>query len=425
MADGTISAMRASNLGLVGKYWHVGIPVIAVAFLSSALSIGSSNYAFGFYVDPLEDTFSWSRTDIGFSLSLAAIASLTTPYIGRLMDTYGARPIMVGSLLLLGISFVIRPLMTELWHLYALSIVQFAAFSGTNVLPMGRLVGLWFPNARGRVMGIAMMGNNFGGLTIPKLTTYLLVVSSWQFAFLVTGLIAFAIAAMALFIVRERPKSIETAVNGLAQKTTQRTSVVGLTVRQVLRTSTFYYMTIATALGAFTYSALLPHISTHLIDEGTDSATVGTLFALLAACGMGGKVVFGFLSDKYSARHAMMLSLGGQTVFITFIALFPTGVHLWILVPIFGFFFGAYGVLVTLLVQECFGLKYFGSVSGVSGIVAVVPTVVGPLIAGASSDHLGSYAPAFIGVAITFVIAIVLLTQVRRPLETLLEENPA
>lgn len=274
-------------------------------------------------------------------------------------------------------------------------------------------------------MGIAMMGNNFGGLTIPKLTTYLLVVSSWQFAFLVTGLIAFAIAAMALFIVRERPKSIETAVNGLAQKTTQRTSVVGLTVRQVLRTSTFYYMTIATALGAFTYSALLPHISTHLIDEGTDSATVGTLFALLAACGMGGKVVFGFLSDKYSARHAMMLSLGGQTVFITFIALFPTGVHLWILVPIFGFFFGAYGVLVTLLVQECFGLKYFGSVSGVSGIVAVVPTVVGPLIAGASSDHLGSYAPAFIGVAITFVIAIVLLTQVRRPLETLLEENPA
>ncbi len=413
--------MRASNLGLFGKYWHVGIPVIGVAFLSSALSIGSSNYAFGFYVDPLEDAFDWSRTDIGFSLSLAAIASLTTPYIGRLMDTYGARPIMVGSLLILGISFVLRPLMTELWHLYALSIVQFAAFSGTNVLPMGRLVGLWFPKAKGRVMGIAMMGNNFGGLTISKLTAYLLVVSTWESAFLVTGLIAFGIAAMAFLIVNERTQRFETVLDGVGQKTLQGTNVVGLTVRQVLKTSTFYYMTVATALGAFTYSALLPHISTHLLDEGMDNATVGTLFALLAAFGMGGKAAFGFLSDRYSARIAMMLSLGGQTVFITFIALFPTGVHLWALVPIFGFFFGAYGVLVTLLVQECFGLKYFGSVSGVSGIVGVIPTVAGPLIAGASSDHLGSYAPAFIGVAVTFAIAIVLLTQVKRPLETLAE----
>lgn len=416
--------MRVANLDLFGKYWHVGIPVIVVAFLASALSIGSSNYAFGFYIDPLESAFHWSRTDIGFSLSLAAISSLTTPYVGRLMDTYGARPIMVGSLLLLGISFVLRPLMTELWHLYALSIVQFTAFSGTNVLPMGRLVGLWFPKARGRVMGIAMMGNNFGGLTVSKLTAYLLVVSSWESAFLVTGLIAFGIAAMAFLIVHERTQQIEEAVDEIGRKAAQGATRVGLTVRQVLRTPTFYYMTGATALGGFTYSALLPHISTHLLDEGMDNGTVGTLFALLAVFGMGGKATFGYLSDRYSARIAMMLSLGGQTLFIVFIALFPTGNQLWVLVPIFGFFFGAYGVLVTLLVQECFGLRYFGSVSGVSGIVGVIPTVAGPLIAGASSDHLGSYAPAFIAVAVTFVIAIVLLTQVKRPLESLANPQP-
>ena len=149
-----------------------GLLIVGIVFLSSALSIGASNYAFGFYVEPLEETFGWSRTAISASLSFGAIGSLTAPLLGRFMDNYGARPLLAGSLALFGLSFVLRPLMTELWHFYALSFLQFFMFSGMNMLPAGRLVGLWFPKSKGRAMGFAMMGNNFGGLTVPVLTGY-------------------------------------------------------------------------------------------------------------------------------------------------------------------------------------------------------------------------------------------------------------
>ena len=140
-----------------------------------------------------------------------------------------------------------------------------------------------------------------------------------------------------------------------------------------------------------------------------------TLASLLAGFGMGGKLAFGYLSDRYSARQAMMLSLAGQIVFITLIAYFPTGNQIWIVVPLFGFFFGAFGVLGTLLVQECFVLRYFGSISGISGMIGIIPTVTGPLIAGGSSDILGSYAPAFVFTGFTFILAIGLLSILKHP----------
>ena len=397
-----------------------GLLIVGIVFLSSALSIGASNYAFGLYVEPLEETFGWSRTAISASLSFWAIGSLTAPLLGRFMDNYGARPLLAGSLAMFGLSLVMRPLMTELWHFYALSILQFFAFSGMNMLPAGRLVGLWFPKSKGRAMGFAMMGNNFGGLTIPVLTGYILAVATWGSAFMVTGILAFAVALLASLFVHERTNHMAAATreDGSSPATS---GVAGLTVKEALRTDAFYYVTAATALGSFTYSALLPQISTHLLDQGTDNATVVTLLSLLAGFGMAGKGIFGFLAERFTARIAMMLSLGGQTALISVIVAYPVGIHLWVVVPIFGFFFGAYGVLITLLLQDNFGLKYFGSIAGLSGLVGMLAAVAGPLMAGVSFDYLDSYGPAFMAVAALFVTAILLLTRVKSPMQRLAE----
>ncbi len=411
---------RAADIALrARRREYDGFLIVGIVFLSSALTIGASNYAFGLYVEPLEEAFGWSRTAISASLSFWAIGSLTAPLLGRFMDNYGARSLLAGSLALFGVSLVIRPMMTELWHFYALSLLQFFAFSGMNMLPAGRLVGLWFPRSKGRAMGFAMMGNNFGGLTVPALTGYVLAAASWGTAFVVTGLLAFAVAFMATLFVHERTP--DRVGDGGGADASSPAGIGGLTVKQALRSDAFYYVTVATALGSFTYSALLPQISTHLLDQGTGQATVVTLLTLLAGFGMAGKGIFGYMAERFTARIAMMISLAGQTALISVIVAYPVGLHLWVVVPIFGFFFGAYGVLITLLLQENFGLKYFGSIAGLSGLVGMIAMVAGPLMAGASFDYLDSYGPAFLGVAALFVTAILLLTRVKSPMQRLAE----
>ena len=77
--------------------------VLGTLFLAAGVNVGSSNYAFGLFVEPLEEAFGWSRTAISASLSFTAVGSLASPIIGRLMDRHGARPLLVISLLLMGI----------------------------------------------------------------------------------------------------------------------------------------------------------------------------------------------------------------------------------------------------------------------------------------------------------------------------------
>ena len=231
--------MRASHSALYGHLAYYGWLVVGTVFLSSAISIGPG-YAFGLFIEPLEGSFEWPRTAISASLSFAAVGSLTSPILGRLMDRHGARPLMVVSLLIMGVSFLLRPLMTELWHWYVLSFFQYVALSGSTGLPAGRLVAIWFPKTRGRVMGLTTMGNNFGGLTIPLMTGFMLASGNWEGAFLLLAGLSFFIAFMSLVLVREFPDGPSTASGlgngGPAPKLT------GPTVGEAIRRGSFYLL---------------------------------------------------------------------------------------------------------------------------------------------------------------------------------------
>ena len=415
--------MRAGDLAARARAEYDGWIIIGIVFLAAGLTIGASSYAFGLFVEPLERSFDWPRTAISASLSFMAVSSVTAPIIGRAMDRYGARPVMAVSLIVFGASFLARPFIQELWHLYALSFVEFVAFSGAAALPAGRLVGLWFPDRRGRMMGVATMGINFGGLTVPLLVGAVMASggdwpivggggdASWRAAYAVIGCISFALAAVSLAVVHER-----TGDGGAgARPSTATPALSGWTVREALRTRGFYALTLSLALGNFTYGAILPHVGAHLRVEGLSDAVVLTAVALMATFGMSGKLLFGFVAERITARRTLMMTMTGQVLAVLLMAAWPSGPLVWVSVPMYGLFMGSFGVLSTLVVQESYGLRYFGSISGLAGMASVVSMVLGPVMAGASADFTGGYGVAFVGIAATFVVAALSLTQLHGP----------
>ena len=389
-----------------------GALIIAVVFSSTAVAVGVSQYAFGLFIVPIEETFGWTRTEISASLSFAAVGGLSAPFLGRAMDRFGARPIIVLSLAVFGLSFCLRPLMTELWHWYALSFLQFVTFSGLTVLPAGRLVAAWFPRIRGRMTGIAATGNNVGGLVMPLFIAALLAAMPWSEASMVIGIASFAIAGAALLVIREAPP----AAAAQARRDAAGERTAGLAgalpdreLRDTLRTSTFYAVLAAITLGTFTYGTILPHVLAHLVNEGMANATALSALGTLAGAGICGKLVFGWLSERFTARRMMMSNLIGQAAFT---ALLAGAAHTGVLViaaPLYGLFMGGFGALYILLVQESFGMRHYGSVMGLVNLGTVVSFGLGPLIAGASYDSSGSYDTAFLIVCGLFVAGAVSL----------------
>ena len=389
--------------------FHRGWAIAAACFLASSVAVGGSQYSFGHFVEPLENTFGWTRTQIGLSLSLIAFGSFISPLIGSLIDKHGSRRIMAFSMAVFGISYLVRPFMTELWHWYFLSVVQSFSIVGASMLPPGKLVGLWFPENRGRVIGITAMGNNFGGMVIQPIIAFLVTAYNWKVGYAVVGVLGILVSIYSYLVVKD-PDSVS---KGMLKPGKKTEILTGFTLKEAIRTKTFYAITFAILCGTFTYSSLLPQVSSHLIINGVRESTASIAVSLFATCGMVGKFIFGNLSDKYGPRMALVLDLCGQAIFASLLIYAGDGLPVWVIVPAMGFFLGAFGALYQLIVIDAFGVKHFGAIMGVIAISNAVPSFLGPIIAGMSFDMTGSYAVAFVITSIIFVLGAVSLKLTR------------
>ena len=383
--------------------------VLGTLFLAAGVNVGSSNYAFGLFVEPLETTFGWSRTAVSASLSFTAVGALASPIIGRIMDRHGARPVLVISLALMGISFLVRPAMTELWHWYGLSFLQFIGISGITALPAGRLIAIWFPASKGRIMGITIAGVNFGGITIPFIVNVALGASGWQAAYVAMGVIAVALAALALVFIQEYPPEVQDGTSG--QREGASAAMSGLPLSAATRTRSFYAIVGALALGTFAHAGVFPQLIPHFKELGVPSTWAVITVSVMAVTGLVSKPTFGYLSERMTARRAMMLTLSGQCVGSVLLVFSPATA--WVGLPIFGISMGAHSALMPLLVQESFGPRYFGSIMGTVTMFTLIPFGLAPIIAGRTFDVTQSYTLAYLGFAALFVIAALGLTQMR------------
>ncbi len=395
---------------------HRGWLVASAAFLVATVSIGSYQYIFGLFVEPLEETFGWSRTQISASLSFVALGTLTGPLVGGMLDRYGSRPVMVVSIALTGLSFALRPLMTELWHLYAISALQFAAFNGTVMLPAGRLVGIWFREGRGRALGLTMMGNNFGGLALTPLIGAILVVSSWQTAYYaVAGMFLAVLVYTLAFVSEDAPQAPGGEPAGPSPPRRARPALTGATLHEALRSRDFYILAVVMPIGSLAFAVLLPHLIANLTHAGVSVGVASGALSVLAGAGMAGKVAFSALAERITGRRTLMVSF---SVTIAGIALMidPGPIPLvWVSATLFGFGMGAFGPVYTMVVQDNFGLRSFGAISGLLSLTSGVTFAAGPVLGGLAYDLADTYRPVFIAVAAVIGAGVALLTLLRAP----------
>ena len=301
-----IDSSRPSRRPFRGYY------VALVVFLSTGLSIGMAQYSFGEFAAPLQEQFGWSQTELNLSLTFAFISGILAPFVGRLSDRYGTRLVMFVSLLFIAAGFALRPLISELWHWYLFSALVYAGFPGATVLPSGKMVGIWFPEKRGTVMGAVTAGNNFGGVTMPPLAAAIVAAASWELAYVAFAGIMVALAFVALIVIRESAEDVdsERARTGRSSLTSGRQrAVAGMGLNEAMRTSSFWLVLLGLTAATFTYQGVLTQLRQHFGENGFEPALATSAITIIAAMGIGSKLAFGKATERFSARKAAAVSV--------------------------------------------------------------------------------------------------------------------
>jgi MFS family permease len=395
--------------------WYIAL----FASLASGLTIGTSNYAFGVFIEPLENEFGWSRTQINTALTFGVASALISPLIGRWLDRFGSRPVMVGSLALVAAGFFIYAGMTTLWQFYAASFLLYLGLPGATMIPSGRLISIWFASTRGRMMGFVTAGNNLGGLTMVPLAALVVGMSGWRGGYVTFGVVVLVIAVLVLLFVRDSQSDVTAA---RAKRWAPAVSdddgpgaAVGYSLGDVLRMKSFYFLTVGHAIPSFSYAVVLTQLIPHLESQGISSGAAYKGVMLLAIFGIASKIIFGRLSETITARWAMAISLAIQSVGLVLLIVVGGSNAVWVVIAFYGMGFGAMGALIPLTVTEAYGMRHFGSILGVTSMAGVIPMVVGPPMSGIVFDTYGNYDVMFAIMAVMFAIGTLAMVLARRP----------
>jgi len=363
------------------------------------------------------DDLGWSRAEWSSAVSPRIfVIAMASPLIGALVVRLGARAILVTAVAVLGVCGYALSQIESVGELLLWNLVLGISLVGVGDVVVGHVAVQWVRQRRGLALGLIYVGSNLGGMLLVPLATDLAADSSWREAWRVIGMgTAIVLLPFAAFAVREpRPGEVEEALHETAgAAASPETGAPDLNVKQALRTRSFWILGFVLFSYFAFFMAITDHFVTFLMDEGLTRGAAATAFTQAIGMGLIAKLGYGVIADHLSAKTGALLNTAVFLASSLLCLALPDQPWLGLFILTYGFAAAARDVVYPLIVMHCFGGRYLAQIYGALTVMLLIGGAPGSILAGAASDHFGSYTPAFAVLAALNAVALVALVFVR------------
>ncbi len=351
----------------------------------------------GVFMKPLAGAFGWSRGAIALSLSIGAISmALANPFVGKAIDRYGVRPVLIASLLGYGLATAAIPVLVgvgDVWGLYIGYALVAGVGAGSNVIAYVRILSGWFSgpmnNYRGLALGISSAGVPLGAAITGPLGVLLIARFGWQGGYWGLALLPLAVGLpIAMFAIGPAPH--EAASNETAGERS------GLTLNEAMRTRPFWVLMAIVLLMSSCLQGISIHVAPLLSDLKLSPNTLALVLAMDGFLGIGGRILAGFLFDRFFAPRVSLIIFGIAAASSFALAGFAGVVIAIVATLLITIGSGAESDFVGYLVGRYFGLKAYGQIFGVIYGTFMVGIALGPYLFGLAFDAWGDYRVPFL-----------------------------
>ncbi len=149
-------------------------------------------YTFAVFVKPLGAEFGWSREAISSGFAIAAVTvGLSSPLLGRWIDRFGPRRIILPCMTVFGCGIASLALLRSgIWQFYVTCFVLGLVGNGAAHLAYSRSISTWFQRRLGMALAFVMVGSGLGAMILPVVAQTIISRSGWRAAYLALGCIA-------------------------------------------------------------------------------------------------------------------------------------------------------------------------------------------------------------------------------------------
>lgn len=186
---------------------HYAWIILFVTFFA-LLAVQGARLSFGAFIEPWENGFAADRGTISLISTLSfVIYGISQPIAGRLIDRFGARSILLGSTLLVGLSIFFTQWVTSLWQLFILyGVFASIGVGGASNVAATIMVTNWFNKRRGLAFGVIEAGFSVGQMVVVPASLFFMQWFDWKMAVAVLGLfLLIVVFPVMMFLLKNHP----------------------------------------------------------------------------------------------------------------------------------------------------------------------------------------------------------------------------
>src|SRR5205085_4526975 len=146
-----------------------------------------------------------------------------------------------------------------------------------------------------------------------------------------------------------------------------------------------------------THSGPIIHTVSYAVSCGIPLLAAVSIYSLEGLAGLGGRVAFGLLGDRFGAQRVLVLGLLVQAFGALAYAFVRELAAFYAVAALFGFIYAGTMPLYSVLARENFPLRMMCTVIGGSAMAGSLGMATGPVAGGLIYDAFASYAWLYIG----------------------------
>lgn len=398
--------------------------MLGIAAAANFMSAPGQSFSVAAFKEPMREALRVSETNYSLAYGLATIISgALLPFIGRLVDRFGARKLLPTIALLLGAACFCMARADGLVGVYVGFGLIRPLGQGALTLVATWLVGEWFEVRRGFATAISGIGGALSVMTIPLLNNWVISRYGWQMGWIVLGVMVWVMLVLpSLILIRDRPEDlglhpdgVEPPDDGHPLDENGQRKISGWPVSRVIRDVTFWKLLAVPATSGMVGTGLIFHQVSLLGSRGVPGSwalgliSLQALIATLAALGAG------WLTDNFPNRYLLtgsMLMLATATALVLVLPAPEFALIYAVLLGLHGSIMRSTGSVVWL---NYYGRAHQGAVRGVAFAVMIFAAAAGPLPFALAVDQLDSYNIALVAFIIVALLAAALVMTAKPP----------
>ncbi len=394
--------------------------VVFVLSLGNLTVEGGTKNSESIYFHALKDAFGRSATYTSAVFSTAGlIGALSAPLLGILLDRWGARILLPLAGLLILFGWVASSYATDLWQMFILyGIFAGIGHTGISSFSMTATLAPWFPQTRGRMLGLADSGNPIGAAIFAPLAGYLTGEVGWRWAYRIFGIVFAVLIALPNGLLQRRApdshsQSVPEAPAGpVVEITPPETPVQRPSRRSApalsnsVRDLTMWLLVLTRITGSVGIQLIRVHLVSFFVLAGYSAQSAANTIGAVGLVSLFARPLVGMATDRWGRESVYTVGMSIAAGSLLFVLYFGDGTSFWplaIYVLFAGVTDGISGLIVGAKAADLFPAESLGTVMGFVEMGRGSAIFLGPIIGGIMFDLQGNYVQAFIlSAAFTF-----------------------